>query len=410
MSPSLCRLLALAGCTAVGAAVALLLRAELSAPEENAPAPVRGDAPGAERAVAPGFVLGPYLQFPTRESMTIMWETAKPGTSVVEYATGVPLTHKVEENKDATVHEVTLTGLKPGTKYVYRVTTTAADGTTVTSEPFQFLTAPDEDAAFSFGIIGDTQKNPTVTGQIAKLIWERRPHFVIHCGDVVDNGPDKKEWEDELFGPCHDLFARVAVLPTIGNHERNHAWYYRYFALPKPKYYYRFRYGNADFFVIDSNKSLKPESNQYQWLDGELARSDAKWKFVYHHHPAWSSDDNDYGNTWRGPGTFGDMNVRNLVGLYEKHNVDVVFNGHVHLYERTWPLRSGKIDRERGVIYLTSGGGGGKLDDVGPVPAWFKAQVRVDFHFCYVNIQGGQFELKAFDQRGCLFDCLDLKK
>src|SRR5262245_22546918 len=402
--------LAVAGCAAIVVIAALLQQGEPTAAQDKAPNFAKNTVPLAAPPVAPGFVLGPYLQFPTRDSITIMWETEKPGTSVVEYGTATPFTNKAEENKNVTIHEVTLKDLKPNSKYVYRVATTDADSKTVASKAYQFMTAVDDEAAFSFGIIGDTQKNPTVTGQIAKLIWERRPHFVIHCGDVVDNGPDKKEWEDELFRPCTELFARVAVFPTIGNHERNHAWYYRYFALPGPEYHYRFRYGNADFFVVDSNKPLLFVSEQYRWLDAELARSTARWKFVYHHHPAWSSDDNDYGDTWRGPGRQGDLNVRNLVPLYEKYNVDVVFNGHIHLYERTWPLRGGKVDRQNGVIYVTSGGGGGKLDDIGPLPTWFKAQVKVDFHYCYVNIHGGQLELQAFDHRGCLFDCLDLKK
>jgi predicted phosphodiesterase len=268
----------------------------------------------------------------------------------------------------------------------------------------------DADSAFAFTVIGDTQKNPTITGKIAKLMWDRRPNFVVHVGDVVDNGPDKREWVYELFKPSAELFSRVAVFPTIGNHERNHANYYRYFSLPAPEYYYRYRYGNADFFVLDSNKSLKPGSEQFQWLDRELAKSDAAWKFAYHHHPAYSSDEDDYGNTLVGSSTMGDMNVRNLVQLYEKYSVDIVMNGHIHLYERTWPLRAGKVDRQKGIVYLTSGGGGGKLEGVGPTPTWFKAQVRVDFHFCLFNIQGNYLEFKAFDQEGRLFDNFEITK
>src|SRR5262245_22470162 len=153
-----------------------------------------------------------------------------------------------------------------------------------------------------------------MTKTIAQLAWARRPNFVAHLGDVVDNGPDKKEWVHELFAPCAELFARVAVFPTIGNHEKDHAHYYAYFALPAPKYYYRYTYGNADFFVLDSNKKLGPKSEQFAWLDRELGKSSATWKFVYHHHPAYTSDDNDYGDTWKGEASkMGDPNVRHLV-------------------------------------------------------------------------------------------------
>jgi hypothetical protein len=360
--------------------------------------------------VALKFVVAPYLQYATRDGMTVMWETNLPGTSAVEFSQTTPLSQKVSEDRQATLHEIRLTGLKPQTQYVYRVTTTTADGRTLTSAPASFLTAVNDDSAFSFTVVGDTQNNPTMTGIIAKQMWERRPHFVMHCGDVVEVGPEKRRWVEELFRPCAELFAHVPVFPTIGNHERNHAHYYKYFSVPAPKYYYRYRYGNADFFAIDTNKKVGPGTEQYKWLDQELAKSDAKWKFVYHHHPAWSSDADDYGDAKKGQSRLGDLNVRNLVTLYEKHKVDIVFNGHIHLYERTWPIRGGKVDRQNGIIYITSGGGGGKLEDVGPVPTWFKAQVRVDFHYCYINIHGGRLEFRAFDHRGYLFDCFDLDR
>src|SRR5207248_2912640 len=153
-------------------------------------------------------------------------------------------------------------------------------------------------------------------------------HFVLHLGDVVDNGPDRKEWTDELFGPCRELFARVPVYPCIGNHEKNHAHYYRYFSLPKPEYYYSFKYGNAEFFSLDTNK----------------------------------------------------------------------------------PVRGGAVDVKAGVTYVTSGGGGGKLEDVQPTPAFFKNQGRMDYHYCYVTVFGGRLDFKAFDRDNHLFDQFSLRK
>jgi hypothetical protein len=98
------------------------------------------------------------------------------------------------------------------------------------------------------------------------------------------------------------------------------------------------------------------------------------------------------------------------VKLYEKHNVDVVFNGHIHVYERTWPIRAGRVDQKSGVIYVTSGGGGGKLEDFAPTPAFFKQEFRSDYHFCYVTVHNGTFNLKAVDHEGRLFDQFTLKK
>ncbi len=408
MNPLL-KVCAFAGCIAL---VGLAVIFKRPAPAEADSGPVaQKEAPAAAQPDAQlQFVVAPYLQYTTRDGITIMWETNHPGTSVVEFSEKTPLTQKTSVDKKATLHTITLTDLKPQTQYVYRVSTTTADGRTLTSAPASFLTAVNEDSAFSFAVLGDTQDNPKMTGIIGKQIWDRRPHFVMHCGDVVEVGPEKRRWVDELFKPCAELFAHVPMFPTIGNHERNHANYYKYFTMPAPKYYYHYRYGNADFFAIDTNKKVGPNSEQYKWLDRELAKSNAKWKFVYHHHPAWSSDADDYGDARKGKSRLGDLNVRNLVTLYEKHKVDIVFNGHIHLYERTWPIRGGKVDRQNGIIYITSGGGGGRLEDVGPVPTWFKAQVRVDYHYCYINIHGGRLEFRVFDHRGYLFDCFDLDR
>jgi acid phosphatase type 7 len=395
---------------AVVTAVAVAFASAVLLSRGQGPTSTPSGAPGVPPPAGSKFVVAPYLQYPTQTSIVVMWETVAPGNSAVEFGLSDKSLKKVEAAEEATIHEVKLTGLEPETKYVYRVSSTTPDGAAVTSPLYQFMTAVKPDSAFSFAVVGDTQKNPKMTAKVAKVMYDRRPHFVVHCGDVVDNGPDKAEWVHELFGPCAELFARAAVFPTIGNHEKNHAWYYRYFSLPDPEYRYRFRYGNADFFVVDSNKSLRPDSEQYKWLDRELGDSTATWKFVYHHHPAWTSDEDDYGDTRKGPGRLGDSNVRNLVALYERHKVDVVFNGHIHLYERTWPVRDGKVDRKNGIVYVTSGGGGGRLEEAGPIPTWFKAQLRVDFHCCYVNVNGPRLEFQAFDHNGQLFDSFEREK
>jgi predicted phosphodiesterase len=360
----------------------------------------------------PKFVVEAYLQYVTRTGITIMWETEEPCTAVVEYGSTYPPKQQVKVEKADVMGEVPLTGLEPQTKYFYRVVCTDAMGRKLEGKPLTFMTAPGPTDAFSFTVIGDTQRNPVVTARIAKLMWERRPNFVVHCGDVVDDGASKLQWTGDLFKPCHELFGRVVVFPCIGNHEKNHPQYYKYFALPKPEYYYSYTYGNAEFFVLDTNsrRNLKPDGEQYKWLEKALAASTARWKICYHHHPAYSSDDDDFGNSWKGPTTSGDLRVRNFVPLYEKYKVDVVFNGHIHVYERTWPIREGKVDPKEGVQYITSGGGGGRLEDFAPTPAFFKQQFRSDYHFCYVTVHQGTFNLQAFDVEGRLFDQFSINK
>ena len=351
----------------------------------------------------PRFVVEPYLQFATRTAMTVMCETDAPSTAVLRYGSTYPPSKGVKVEKADTLHEIKLEGLQPKTKYYYQLDVTAG-GLTRSGKPGTFQTAVDEGDAFTFCAVGDTQRNPAVTGRLAKLMWERHPHFVVHLGDVVDDGAAKWQWTGDLFKPCRELFGRVAVFPCIGNHEKDHPHYYKYFSLPKPEYYYQYGYGNTDFFVLDTNKPVLPKSEQYLWLDKALAASTAKWKVVYHHHPLYTSDADDYGDTEKAGSTHGNLLHKLLIPLYERHGVDLVMNGHIHAYERTFPVREGKADAKKGIVYLTSGGGGGRLEGFEPTPAFFKKEQRTDYHFCDFSVSGGRIEVKAFDAEGRLFD------
>ena len=389
-------------CIAVIGVLAVLMRTtSATTPDEQPIVP--------EPATAK-FVMEPYLQYATRTSIVVMGETPTPTTCELEYGTVFPTDKVAKVDKADRLHEIKIDNLQPKTKYFYRMVCTDADGKKFIGKPSTFFTAVDTADAYSFTVIGDTQRNPVITGKVAKLMWERRPNFVIHLGDVVDNGPDLKQWTDDLFRPCQELFAHVPIYPCIGNHEKNHAHYYKYFSLPKPEYYYSFKYGNGEFFCIDTNKPVDAESEQYKWLDKALAASDTTWKVCYHHHPCYSSDSDDYGDTAKTNSTYGALNHKPLIALYEKHRVDLAMNGHIHAYERTWPIRAGKVDRKAGVTYVTSGGGGGSLEPFEPTPAFFKNQGRVDFHYCYFTVQGGTLDCKVFDHEGRLFDQFGIKK
>ncbi len=360
------------------------------------------------------FVVAPYLQAATTNSITIMAETTGEARMRVEYGEFQPLSQSAETTELRTLHELTLRDLKPFTRYFYRVTCEDAATNIARSDIFSFQTAPGPDKAWAFGILGDTQRNPDVTRRCAEGIFALRPNMLLHCGDVVDDGFAKQQWVFDFFEPMSRLLAYVPAFPVIGNHERNSHWYYDYFSLPAPEYHYTFTMGNAQFFMIDSNKDCGPDSEQYRWLDRALAASTATWKFAVHHHPCFSSDENDYGDHWKGKSgqtyTWGDTNVRRLVPVYEKHGVDIVFAGHIHSYERTWPILNMTINQARGVRYIVSGGGGGGLEQAAPQRSWFTLHVARGHHFAFAAVQDRTIQFKAYDLEGRLFDTFELTK
>ena len=383
----------------------------------------RMNAELAERAplvpLDPDFTMkvDPFLQFGTEGSMTVVWETSRPSSSLLRWGEKVlggdenrHLPHSVEGASKGFIHTVTLEGLDPGTGYFYQVESEDSEGRILVSPILTFQTAVEEGTPFAFAVISDTQSNPVVSGEIAEMAWEMRPHFLVHPGDLVGTGSNKRHWLKEFFPSMNPLLARVPMYPVLGNHEQDARFYYEYMALPQPEYFYDFRYGAAHFFMVDSNRNVDPGSEQYRWLEKRLASSKAKWKFVSYHHPSYTSDENDYGDMWSGPSTHGDLRVRALMPLFDKYEVDIVWNGHIHSYERTWPLKGGKVVEAGGTIYMITGGGGGGLETPGPIRPWFQNNVRRGHHWCYVAINGGTLEMKAFDLEGRLFDFMTLKK
>ena len=131
------------------------------------------------------------------------------------------------------------------------------------------------------------------------------------------NGPTGQEG-----GPLHPLLYgpeanRTAFLQAAGP------------AYPRMTNF-SFDYGNAHWMVLDSNAYVDwTDPGLRAWVERDLAAAkDATWRFVACHHPPFNSSH----------AHFGDQRMRVLVDLFEAGKVDVVWTGHVHNYQRTFPL------------------------------------------------------------------------
>jgi acid phosphatase type 7 len=357
------------------------------------------------------FLVPPYLQFVTQDGITVMCETTRPGKVSVRHGETGELDVETRSDSEGRLHEVRIKNLKAETPYYYKVDATDDSGRAISSQLLSFQTANKAGTPFTFGVLADTQENPRACKILSDMLWAQRPNFVIIPGDLVDSGPNKRQWVEQFFPGMQPLASRVAFFPVLGNHEENARHYYNYMSVPDPEYYYTFHYGNAQFFVLDSNKDVSPESQQYRWLEEQLTESTAVWKFVTYHHPAYSSDEDDYGDMWKGQrSSNGDVRLRSLVKLYDRFGVDIVWNGHIHSYERTWPLREEKVQEQDGTIYMITGGAGGQLETAGPVKPWFQNNVKHGHHYCLASVNGRILEFKAFDMTGRMFDYLKIDK
>lgn len=368
-------------------------------------------------SVKQALLVKPFLQAVDQTGITVTWETTRYSESTLYYGETAECKNKIEltgkgvRSARGFVQQQRITGLKKHTQYFYRVYSIADNGQAVKSDVRTFQTAPDDQTPFAFAVISDTQGNLSVAGKISELALSERPSFVLHAGDLVSTGSNKGHWTDVFFPSMERLISRAPIFPVLGNHEADAEFYYQYMDLPKPEYYYTFTYGNIEFFMIDTNRDVSSGSEQYLWLETKLKESKADWKIVCHHHPPYSSDENDYGDLWKtNRSTRGDLRARELCTLYDRYGVDIVWTGHIHTYERTWPMLSGKPTDEGGTLYMVTGGGGGGLENPGPFRTAFSNVVHRDHHYTMVHVNGSKIEAKVYDLEGRLFDSFTLKR
>ncbi len=346
--------------------------------------------------------------------MPLTWETDRPASAILKYGTALPLDQEIRIAEAKNIHQ-TVVDLVPGQRYFYQLEASDREGHTIRTDVLTAQMPPIHGEPLAFAVIGDTEGRPHINHQIAKQLWDQRPNLVLNVGDLTDGGQTehKFEWNLEYFEGIGPLHGRIPVYPVAGNGESDLRWFSAYHRLPNDGAYYSFKAGDAEFFMLDSNKSeeeFKPGGKQYEWLKSGLEASTAKWKFAAHHHPVYTSDEDDYGDSWREDSYLGDPDVRPLEALYHQHGVDVVFYGHLHTYERTRPVRGGVVDHRNGVVYVQAGGAGGNLEDFAPTRSWFTAATMRGHHYLIFRLEGDVLYGTMHALDGSIRDQFELRK
>jgi sugar lactone lactonase YvrE/predicted phosphodiesterase len=363
------------------------------------------------RAQGPSLARWPYVEQTSHHSAIISWHTTEAAEGAVEYGTDFAFGTRVTVPGPSTEHSVRLDGLAPGTRYFYR----ALAGGTALHPPLGFETAPDPRApppVWRFAVFGDSGSGTSDQRDVARGISFFDADLLLHTGDTLYPGGVAADYDPKLFAVYRDTLSRAPIYPALGNQDVDHdggAAFLDAFHLPEgspsPERYYSFVHGNALCVVLDSNQSLAEKSLQRAWLEAELEGTDRAWKLVVLHHPLYSSLASAAAAR------------ASLEPLFGAHGVDIVFQGHTHYYERTFPLRDGlavdveddpHYDEPQGTIYIVSGGGGGEL--VTAVPQAYSARYASVFHHVEVTVNGHVLTLEAVNSIGVVFDRMTLVK
>ena len=277
----------------------------------------------------------------------------------------------------------------------------AREPTVTTAERADFSARP---GAIRFAVIGDSGRGSREQYEVAAQMTAQRERFrfdfVIMLGDNIYGGAAPKDYRDKFEVPYRSLLEDgVKFFAVRGNHGVGEQWLYplfntgghRYFTFRKTAAPIGILAGNAvQFFAIDS---VSLDLNQINWLERELASSDADWKISFFHHPLYTS------------GRYGWSAIsrrRRLEPILRRHGVDVVFAGHEHVYERLTP--------QQGIVHFVSGGAGsvrrGDLQPSGRTAAGFDE----DLHFMLVEISGDTMRFEAVTRTGAIVDAGQIKQ
>lgn len=342
-------------------------------------------------------------------------------------------------------HSVTFNGLKPKTRYVYRVGDAAKLNW---SEWFQFQTASDKPDPIEFIYFGDAQND-------LKRHWSRvirgaysdmpKATFLLHAGDLINRANSDGDW-GEWHAAAGWINGMVPSIATPGNHEYGRrlltddemkaeavlgatgvaasdpakplpvkgtltAHWQSTFTLPRngptgleESCYYLDVQGVR---VISLNSNERHEE-QVEWLETVLKDNPNKWTVVTFHHPMYataaSRQKEEQGKAvrkfWR--------------PVLDKYPPDLVLQGHDHSYGRSGLMREDNIldgvqaVNQKGTVYCVSVSGP-KMYALGEQP-WMVASADKKQLYQLVRIVGDKLHYAAYTAAGKLYDEFELRK
>ena len=249
--------------------------------------------------------------------------------------------------------------------------------------------------------------------------------FIVHTGDMVENGTYHDQWEDFLIETAVEkpLMKLVPYYPTPGNHERpNENVYGRYnydIVFPNSRFYTKkfkdvilifLESGllfdqKGDFSSFTAQDSLYKKymvsgagSKKPSWLEEQLASAQEKYKIIVIHHPLFSygKHSRDWDKPW-GPNL--NQKRKEIIQLFKEHKVQLIIAGHEHFYEHNI-LKFVSEGKNYNMHILVTGGGGTPLRPLVPlikVKNWLERDMKdgyevemvnraEEYHYCIVSV------------------------
>jgi acid phosphatase type 7 len=220
----------------------------------------------------------------------------------------------------------------------------------------QYEVPVEKDESWSFVVFSDLQEGYGIFSQLAINIHHLTPspRVAFCCGDLMLRSANESEWVS--FNHCATpIREKMPLLIARGNHDGNdslsEAMLHQYGPIPSERFYYTYSSNDTFFILLDTNeRGLEGAilGNQLTWLAHQLDSATSapliQHIFIFMHQPLYPQGKHKGKNL---------TNADELHQLFLQHKkIGAVFSGHDHMFY--------KYVRD-GMIYITTGGGGGSL-------------------------------------------------
>lgn len=187
------------------------------------------------------------------------------------------------------------------------------------------------------------------------------------------------EFGDITIAADHDSKGNLYCCPSVFQREYNYG-----------NSFYSFEVASAHVIYLNPYSITNSSSVQYQWLVSDLAKVDrdvTPWVIVVMHCPWYNSNSAHYGmcclvfhcvhllTVYCGC-MIGEKQAvlmrDSMEQLFYENHVNIVFAGHVHAYERSYPVFQNETKSD-GVVHVTIGDGGnreGHATEYKTQPSW----------------------------------------
>ncbi len=325
---------------------------------------------------------------------------------------GTQSDYKIATWNSKYITHVQINNLNPDTRYNYKIIGTEYSNYFVTGPALGSTNKP----KIKIGVIGDIGQTEDTEQTIKHLAHNPGINLILHAGDLsyADCNQDLWDTYGQMIEP---VSSRIPWAVGPGNHEIEYydnitqvylSFESRY-RMPQIKpaefgliqipssinphtskpyccpsvflseynygnSFYSFDYGSAHIIFINPYTPSDNSSPQYKWLESDLINARIKfnsklvrWIIIVTHCPWYNS------NTAHQNEDQTTQMKANLEPLVNKFKVNLIISGHVHAYERTYPVFNGSINSSAPTYIVIGDGGnieGHASNYVQPQPEW----------------------------------------